>query len=79
MQKGTGRMRAAIAAAPFSLLGLGDIAIPGLLACLALRWGSGGRREASTRWGGQGQGQGLWPCRTLVYGNAGRVPWGLPR
>lgn len=25
---------------PFSLLGLGDVAIPGLLACLALRWAS---------------------------------------
>lgn len=23
---------------PFSLLGLGDVAIPGLLACLSLRW-----------------------------------------
>lgn len=32
---------AAAAAFPFSLLGLGDIAIPGLLACLALRWGQG--------------------------------------
>jgi minor histocompatibility antigen H13 len=42
---------------PFSLLGLGDIALPGLLAALALRYdasrrqapGGGGRGEAERR------------------------------
>ncbi|KXZ51676.1 PSL3 protein [Gonium pectorale] len=35
---GGSTMEAAAASFPFSLLGLGDIAIPGLLACLALRY-----------------------------------------
>ncbi|GFR42654.1 hypothetical protein Agub_g3591, partial [Astrephomene gubernaculifera] len=35
---GSSSLEAAAAAFPFSLLGLGDIAVPGLLACLALRY-----------------------------------------
>ncbi len=35
---GGSTLEAAAARFPYSLLGLGDIAVPGLLACLALRW-----------------------------------------
>jgi hypothetical protein len=63
---------------PFSLLGLGDVALPGLLAALALRydasrrWGEGGawRTRACPRGWGKGGGpdeaEGRWPGRGRV-------------
>jgi hypothetical protein len=49
---------------PFSLLGLGDVCLPGLLAALALRY------DASRRWGeGRGRaGLGVEPWRGVCVG-----------
>ena len=50
---------------PFSLLGLGDVAIPGLLAALALRY------DASRRWGARGD---VWGVDVVgVVGAARRL------
>jgi hypothetical protein len=57
---------------PFSLLGLGDVAVPGLLACLTLRWPSRpGGRVSGLGWGKRFSPGGmrvlLYCCTALAY------------